>query len=462
LNKFIETVYFHSPTILQNVATSVYGYYLHSTRYGRKYEESLAEILKSQWFSAEEMARLQRSKLGRLITYAYENVPYYGELFRSLDLNPDDIRDLTDLRKVPILEKSVVRMKAALLVSRNPRAKVIELNTSGSTGSPLVIHCDVESRNNNYAFLSRFRDWFGIKMGMRRASFFGRIIVPPGQKKPPFWRYDITENNFLFSSYHMTEENLRHYYGKLRQIRPAEICGYPSSLYLLAKFIMKNGLEPLSPSFVMTSAETLPDYQREMIEKAFGCRVRDYYGCTEMAVFVTQCEQGSYHAHPEYGIVEIVDEEGKPVRPGEAGEVVCTGFVNPTMPLIRYRVGDRAILGMNACACGRNFPVIEQILGRTDDILVTPDGRPLGRLDPVFKGMKGIYETQIVQTAPDTLRFNLVRGENFSEENRKELLYEIGKRTGPSMKIEFHFVDSIPKDKNGKFRSVISMIGTKR
>jgi phenylacetate-CoA ligase len=211
----------------------------------------------------------------------------------------------------------------------------------------------------------------------------------------------------------------------------------------------------------MTTAETLHDYQRDMIEDVFQCKVRDQYGCTEMAIFVCQCENGRYHINSEYGIVEVVDEMGDTVRAGKEGEVLCTGFVNATMPLIRYRLGDRVTLSENQnCECGRKFPVIDKILGRIDDVLVTPDGRPLGRLDPIFKGTHGIYETQIIQKDIDSLEFKVVKDRNFRPEHIDELIYEIKKRTGNSMKIEVTYVDEIVKDENGKFRSVVSMLKT--
>jgi phenylacetate-CoA ligase len=119
----------------------------------------------------------------------------------------------------------------------------------------------------------------------------------------------------------MSEENLGHYYNKLREIKPVEISGYSSSIYILSKYIEKYKLEKIVPSFIMTTAETLHNYQREKIENAFNCKVRDQYGCTEMAIFVSQCEKGSYHIHPEYGIVEVIDADGNVLEEGKEGKL---------------------------------------------------------------------------------------------------------------------------------------------
>jgi phenylacetate-CoA ligase len=256
----------------------------------------------------------------------------------------------------------------------------------------------------------------------------------------------------------MSEPNLEHYYGALTKIQPEELIGYPSSLFILSKYIKRRNLKAFRPKAIFTTAETLLEHQRALIEDVFEQMVVDQYGCTEMALFVSQCEKGTYHVHPEHGIVEVLDEHGDPVAPGEEGEAVCTGFVNYAMPVVRYRLGDRLALSDEQCPCGRHFPVIKQIIGRVDDILTTPDGRPLGRLDPVFKGMSGINETQIVQTDPDRLVFRITADHNFSAKNQAELLYEARKRTGGLMRIDIELVNEIPKDRNGKFRSVISQV----
>jgi phenylacetate-CoA ligase len=258
----------------------------------------------------------------------------------------------------------------------------------------------------------------------------------------------------------MSEPHLEHYYNKLCEIQPEEIIGYPSNLFILAKFLRKHGLGGIRPRAIFTTAETLLQHQRAIIEEAFERNIVDQYGCTEMALFISQCEKGTYHIHPEYGIVEVIGKDGNPVAPGEEGEAVCTSFINYAMPMIRYRLGDRIVLGMEKCLCGRNFPVAKRILGRVDDTLTTPDGRPLGGLDAVFKGMSDIYETQIIQTNPDKLVFKMVLGDAFTDKSRTELLREIRKRTGSGMIVEIQTVNEIEKDSNGKFRAVKSELKT--
>jgi len=342
---------------------------------------------------------------------------------------------------------------------RHNLKKLVKRFTSGTTGKPLTVYCRSEDLRRNYSFFIRTRSWCGIKIGDRRATFYGRVILPQQQEKKPFWRYDASENNLLFSSYNMSDETLASYCDRLCSFKPAEVRGYPSSLYTVAGYMIKKGYTPFMPKGIFTTAETLFDYQREAIETAFGGRVYDQYGSTEMANFVTQCEYGTYHAHPEYGVIEIL-KEGKKVLPGEEGEVVCTGFVNETMPLLRYRLGDSAVASDMKCRCGRNFPVIEKILGRCDDLIRTADGRRIGRVDPVFKGIKGIRECQIIQERNDLLILNVITDENFNNDEKEMLRKQVAERVGESMNIEIRNVDDIPRDGRGKFRAVINRINS--
>ena len=262
----------------------------------------------------------------------------------------------------------------------------------------------------------------------------------------------------LFSSYHLSEANLPHYYRKLCDLAAEEIIGYPSSLFQVARYIVRENLPFPAPRVVFTTAETLLAHQREIIARAFGAPVIDQYGCTEMVIFVAQCAHGGYHIHPEHGYLEILDDNGRPVPDGVPGSAVCTGFLNRAMPLIRYRLGDRLIAAAGACPCGSSFPLLASIEGRLDDILMTTDGRPLTRLDPIFKTLRGIAETQIIQQENDLLVIKLVADSTFNDEDEATLVHELRKRAGADMRISIERLTEIPKDRNGKFRTVISRI----
>ncbi len=455
-----ESIYYRSPVWLQNIAVSARGLALRRERFGPEASVQAERLRESERWAADRLEAFVDREIRRVVTHAFSHVPFYTRLAADRGWTAADFRGREDLHQLPILGKDIVRANAAALVadSRALAGPLLTLSTSGTSGTPLRIAVDRASRRRHYAFWERLRGWFGVAPGMRRATFFGRIICDPGQTRPPFWRYDRVGRNYLFSSYHLSPANLPAYYEALCRLRPDEIIGYPSSLFALANHVNAHGLREIRPRAVFTTAETLLAHQRAAIERAFGAPVVDQYGCTEMSLFVSQCEAGQYHIHPEHGLVEVIGPDGRPVAAGEPGEAVCTGFVNMAMPILRYRLGDQLTVTGAGCGCGRAFPVVTQILGRLDDTLVTPDGRPLGRLDPVFKPLSGIRETQIVQDAPDHLLLNLAVDAAFSEADRESLLYELRKRTGHAMRIDLVFVPEIPKEGNGKFRSVISSV----
>jgi phenylacetate-CoA ligase len=438
----------------------MYGLKLYRERYAKsaqQYQELLSE---SERYPADEIRKYQTRKMVELIGHAIHTVPYYREYARNHSIRQSDIQCLEDIKKFPILRKESIRSQPEKFLSDDFRQKrkLIKLGTSGTTGTPLTVFCDRDSRTFHYAFFSRLRSWFGLKPRSRRVTLFGRIIILPEQNRPPFWRYDFAQNNLLMSSYHLSESNLHHYHRKLRIYEPEEVIAYPSSVYHLARYIKDKRLEPLKPKVVITTAETLLQYQKETIKAAFDAPLVNQYGCTEMSFFASSCEHGTMHLHPEHGIVETVDENSNNIT-GEPGRLIVTGFINRAMPLIRYDIGDLVTLADKAggtCECGRAFPIIKQVEGRIDDILYRRDGTPVGRLDPVFKGGSHIIAAKIVQKKTGDVQVLVQPSKDFNESTRTWLVYELSKRMGERIEIEVKMVDDIPKEKNAKFKAVES------
>ena len=269
-------------------------------------------------------------------------------------------------------------------------------------------------------------------------------------------------DNYLFSSYHLSDENIPHYINKIKQINPVFLDTSPSAIQTVANFMNENGIDGIYPKAIITTGETLLDYQREVIEKVFQCPVFDQYGCAEQAVFISQCEKGQYHMHPEHGIVEILNDNGEEVKEGEVGEIVCTSFTNDYMPLIRYAIGDYAMKGASTCSCGRKSPLIKRIYGRKVDCLTTPDGKKITRLSPCFKGLTSIKAAQIIQNSQDKIDVLIVPGKNYTSANGDVLLNHLQDRIGELMEIKLSLVDDIPKTKSGKFKLVVSKIKTNK
>ena len=459
--KLYRKIYNRSPIIIQNFMTSVYGYKIHNLRYGGKFQNYYDFLEESQWFATEKLYDLRMTKLKDLLTHAYQQTKYYREIFDEAGFNPRNFTEMTDLKNLPILTKEDIINNCERMVAGNYRdERLIKHFTSGTTGTPMMFYLTKDVYRCNYAHWMRFREWFGFERWAPRATISGRIVVPRSQNKPPFWRYNVVENQTVFSSFHISEENLPYYIEKLRKSSFTLIDGYVSSIYAIARYLNKLKIDTVRPLAVQTTSETLLKSQRREIEKAFGCKVYDQYGHGECAVFVCECEKGRMHINDEYGIVEIL-KEGKPVGTGESGEIVVTGLVNWAMPFIRYRTGDIGVKGDDKqCECGRGLSLLEAVEGRVVDTLKMPDGKiiPPVTLKILFDKAEniGIKESQIIQISANKVVVNLVLDDD--EKDLNPLLSDLRSVMGDEIEIKFNRMNSIPRTETGKFRFVISNI----
>lgn len=454
----VGKIYLAMPAVLQNVLVSLYGIKLYFERYGKGRNKSESLLKKTENLSFSEMKKFQEERFIELARYAIEKVPFYIDWAKSNGILTESIKSIEDINVFPIIEKDFLRDHPDRFISNDYSIKKLtSLSTSGSTGRPLKIYTDNKTRTFHYAFFTRLRGWFGVGKRGGRATFFGRVVVPQKQSKPPFWRYDWAQNNLLMSTYHLSKENIPSYINKLSKFKPKEIIGHPSAIYKIANYI--NDFEQsinYVPNVIITTAETLMPYQRVSIEKAFQCPVVDQYGCTEMAFFASQCECGIMHFHPEHAIIEIVDDNGASVETGVHGQLVATSLISKVMPLIRYRVGDSLAISDKMSDCHPGFPVIEFLEGRTDDLVYTKSGHSVGRLSPIFRSDKNIKVSQLIQHENGSIDVYVVPNERYSKKNRDMIREELMDRIGEGFDISIIEVDSIPKEENGKFRPVKS------
>jgi phenylacetate-CoA ligase len=456
-----DNIYAYSPIWLQNVLLSTYGYIIDNERYGRDFDQSLEFLLKSQYFSLSELKEYQRERLKLLVKHSYENIPYYYEIFTNNKLTPKDIQDLDDLPKIPVLKRADITRNFEKLIAADTDRKKLKLgHTSGTTGSPLEFFWDHGVVVMTNAVHWRQRNWAGLHLGDKFAVLLGRTIVPIKQNSPPFWRYNFPHKQLFMSSFHLKKENMVFYVEKMKEFRPVVLEGYPSTVFILAQFLISSG-QTFPLTAVLTSSETLRPYQREIIEKAFECKVFDYYGMAERTIFATECaEHTGLHLNMEYGITEIIGQNGAPQTDGAMGRVVTTGLHNFAMPLIRYETSDISALGNGPCRCGRCLPLLENITTKAEDIITTKDGRYVSSsvLTHPFKPLHSVIESQIIQEDIENIVIRIVKNNKFSDDDRNHLEQEFHKRVGYDMKIHFEFCDEIPRTSRGKFRWVISKV----
>ena len=396
-----------------------------------------------------------------MLTHALRRVPYYREIGQQLRLSPGDFRSAEDLWKLPILSREAVRQNFSKLVSDgvNPRRLWLG-HTSGTTGAPLQFYWDKSVVVMNNVVLWRHRHSAGFTIGDPFLKLTGNVVVPLSQRTPPYWRFNRALNQLFLSAFHLSEEALPHYVGAIRQFQPRFMDAYPSTAYILARYLLgRNETIPLQGVF--TSSETLFPIQREVIEQAFGCRVFDYYGLAERTVFATECEKHTgHHINLDYGILELINQNGSIRNAGHAGRIVATGLHNWAMPLIRYETSDITALSPTACSCGRSFPLMDAVTTKAEDIVVTPDGRHISPsvLTHPFKPMHHIRESQIIQVDPERIVVKIVRRRGYTDDDTRQLLAGLRERLGENMHVTPEFVSEIPREPSGKFRWVISRV----
>lgn len=344
----------------------------------------------------------------------------------------------------PILEKATVRADPRSFVVSDE--KLYEEHTSGTTGSPLTVWWDRAAVRGWYAlFEARARGWHGVSRHDTWALLGGQLVVRGDRDRPPYWVWNAALHQLYLSAWHLSPATADDYADVLRRRAPTHLVGYPSALATLARL----ATDLPRPDVVLTNAEPLLDHQREAIGEAFGCPVRDTYGLAELVAGASECEAGTLHLWPEVGWVECVD-----------GDLVATGLLNRAMPMVRYRVGDRVAgpVRWDPCACGRGLPTLPRVEGRDDDVVVTPDGRRLGRLDPVFKADLPLVEAQVVQDRVDHLRLRLVPARPLTDADRAALVQRVRDHVG-AMEVSIEELDRIERDAAGKFRAVVSELG---
>jgi phenylacetate-CoA ligase len=384
---------------------------------------------------------------------AAARAPYYAV---HLERAGNFSNPVEKLKTLPYVDKESVRRHPRYFTAF--RLGTVRAATSGTTGTPLRLRRDLACVAREEAGFFTWYQSAGWRPDDGMVIVRGDMVCPANRVAPPFGVYDSVGGRLVLSSYHMSDATLQWYCDEIRNSGYKFLSAYPSSAYVLADFIRRKGVPPLGLQAVFLASESVHDYQREAIEACLG-RAWEHYGNAERTTWMTTCSAGVYHEDPSYGLTEYV-----PCGDG-AYEIVATGFINRAMPLLRYRTGDIALEPFawgQRCECGSGYPGCRAIVGRLDDLLTTPDGRRIGRLDHVFKGVRNVIAAQIVQHRPDAVTIRIVPAAHFSATDEEAIRQHFAQRAGRAIKLDFEFVDTLPRTAHGKFRAVISHCGPAR
>lgn len=413
-------------------------------------------LLHSCLLSLDELEKIQVEKLNKITKYMFVSNSYYREKYSSVSNLINGIHYLDELQRLPVLEKNEI---AFLRGSIRPNSNTITKRSGGTTGEPITTYVSATHQYYSMAAMLRFFNWIGFNIGDRRAKLF----AAPTQTGIPETNIitrlrNILSNTLFLDALHLTPSNMYYLINSLQKHSPKLLYGYTSSLTILARYMLDHEINLALPNLkIVNSAEPLDDVRKEIIELGFKGKIYNHYGSRDVGYIAEECEYRSgLHVNMEYLIVEIVDEHGNHVKEGEEGDILITELENYLMPLIRYRIGDRATRTSKSCECGRGLQVIPTIIGRNVDIIRLPDGNKItGLVFPHLLKDFPIREYQIVQKDVERIEVYLVLddcADNKVTENIRISLESILY----GLDLEMHVVDNIKRSSSGKLRSVIS------
>jgi phenylacetate-CoA ligase len=404
-------------------------------------------------FTRAQLKSLQERRLQALITHAARNVPYYRELFRRMGIHPEEIRTVEDLKKLPILTRRDVREHFEALheerQKRVPGRSLLSVQTTGSTGHPLTISLADSEFIQGLTFIT-----YGfLRSGAKMTDSFAQIVVPsPHRGSFLFERMGLLRQHYID-----LRQGVERTISQLNELQPRVIYSYPSFLALMAKDNLQSHPLEYPVRLVITHGEMLSDRCRALLSRAFSCPVRDSYGAAEVFRIAYECQFRRLHIIPDSAVVEVdestLDSNG-------AADIVVTPLYLKTMPLIRYKLGDRVILSEDPCPCGSDFTTIRKIVGRSDDDLTLPGGKRISaRAINLLENVPGIVEYQIIQKSRERFEVHVKTGTEYGPDSRRQIEQTIARGCAPeAVQVDIRIVEAVRRASNGKLNAVISEV----
>jgi phenylacetate-coenzyme A ligase PaaK-like adenylate-forming protein len=420
----------------------------------------LRELTASQWLEPQALRSRQWETVRKLVEYAIRYCPYYQARFAEAGLE-GPLRNWSDFHRLPILTKQGIRANEEQLLSREfRREELVEARTGGSTGVALKVYFDTKCQEMRNAAAMRSDRWAGWDIGMRVAAIWGNPPAADTLKKK--LRNLLLDRIMYLDTMDINERSVRRFVEDWRRASPRVIFGHSHSIYVLARYLRELGVCDLRPVGIVSTSMMLLAPEREFIEEAFHCRVTNRYGCEEVGLIASECEQHhGLHLNVDHLVVEFLREDGSEAGPGEDANIVVTDLINRGMPLIRYRVGDMGVPSDRACACGRGQPLMERITGRQADFLKRPDGSLVAGVSLVERtltAIPGIEQMQLVQDDLFQLTVKVVRGIQFSRDAETALHHELQSVFGEEVAIVIECVDRLDQSSTGKYRFAICKV----
>lgn len=408
----------------------------------------LATIRRLGSLSREAFRTWQAEAIRRYLQWAGATIPHFRDV----------LRPGAHLEDLPVLSRADVQTHVeALRDPTRPREALRRESSGGSTGEPVVVYQDQAYHSWDHATEAHVFETWGLDPWCRSAFLWGAdrdIVDLPRRER--LWIWLLGQE--VVNAFRMGETELAAAADRLERFQPVYLQGYASALELMAAWLLEHRPDHgIRPRAIRSSAETLTSPARALIERAFASRVYDFYGSRESASIAAECPAGGMHVQAHARVVEIVDEQGRPVGPSTPGRLLVTDLTNRAFGLLRYETGDVASWATDGdCPCGSPYPRLERIFGRTSDFITTPDGERIHGewFTHLFYGRQDVKRFQVYQ--PDRHRLEVRTVGSASEADLADLLQTIRTRMGPGVEVTWERLDSIPSTVSGKRRFTVS------
>ncbi len=442
---------------------------LHERLTAHRFWSGFRELEALQWLSQDELQNRSFRALRPLLFHAYKHVPLYREKFESAGIDPSSITSLDRLDLIPVTTKSELRLgfPERVVAGNLAESRRRQDQTSGSTGLPLAFYSDRQRLDLVRSSYLLFLSWAGIwpwvtRLVVCNAQHFYRHRVGGGLIERTVRKYLVGERVLRVQGSGMNASEFLKLFRDPCLKRYYYLMSFPSYANRLASQILSEGVElPAYPKVFVSTGETLTNSDSALLEKAFRCRVFNYYGSMEFPYLAHSCPDHPefLHVNSDRGIVRVVREDGTDAAIGESGRILVTDLVNYVMPFINYDIGDRGVAG-GRCPCGRGLPTIQRVDGRSSEVIRSPDGKEISAqtlgplLFEVWETMPFIWEYQFVQHSLTEVILRIVPTPAFTAEFGAALQKDLERFFGTGMRVVIQTVERIDPGPSGK-RSII-------
>jgi len=445
-----------TPRWLKRAAAPIIGAIPPAWVLGRQFRKNLAFVRDAERWSADQAIAYQLEQLQKVCALAYERSAFYRDAFQKAGFEPGDLRRIENLRGLPLIDRSTVRENLSEMCARSPHGWDVDfVSTGGTRGEPLNFYMAASRSPIEFAYLVASWQRGGFNLGMPMAVLRSRVVPPDARGLRH--EHDPLVRQHHYSTFHMTDDNMRRYIEHMRGLGSCVLHAYPSAIDTLARFLRHNDIDaPANFRGLIAESEIVYPEQRRLAQETFACPYFSCYGHTEKLVLAAECEHSTdYHVWPTYGYFELLDENGDAVTtPGQVGEIVGTGFINTVVPFIRYRTGDFATYAAGRCTkCGREHTTIREIRGhRIQEVLVATDGSEipwtaLNMHDDTFDHVHGF---QLHQDIPGRALLRIVPAAGFSADDERRIHARLDRKLAGLLQLDIQCVDTIPLSPRGK------------